>query len=187
MSEVLRSAWITTGAKSAEFERKFCEFAGCEHAVALSSATGGHARGSGSHEHRRGRRGDHAVHDLGLHRELDCIGRCQAGVRGRGKRHADGLLRGHRRKNHGTYPVDRPRAFRRGARRHRADQKTGGKSRSRACRGCRPRIGNNVQGGARRKKPVPRFFRFIQSRTLRLRKGVCFAPTTPPWSNEFDV
>ena len=41
VSEVLRSGWITTGAKSAEFESKFCEFAGCEHAVALSSATAG--------------------------------------------------------------------------------------------------------------------------------------------------
>lgn len=41
VSEVLRSGWITTGAKSAEFEGLFSEYLGCQGAVALSSATAG--------------------------------------------------------------------------------------------------------------------------------------------------
>ncbi|MFH1671925.1 MAG: DegT/DnrJ/EryC1/StrS family aminotransferase [Pseudomonadota bacterium] len=41
VAEVLRSGWITTGLKSAEFERMFCEYVGCKGAVALSSATAG--------------------------------------------------------------------------------------------------------------------------------------------------
>ena len=52
VGEVLRSGWITTGPKSAELERKFCEYVGCKGAVALSSATAGmhlmlHALGIG--------------------------------------------------------------------------------------------------------------------------------------------
>jgi hypothetical protein len=41
VSEVLRSGWITTGPKTAEFEQKFCEYVGCQGAVALTSATAG--------------------------------------------------------------------------------------------------------------------------------------------------
>jgi UDP-4-amino-4-deoxy-L-arabinose-oxoglutarate aminotransferase len=41
VSEVLRSGWITTGPKNAEFEEKFCKYTGCAGAVALSSATAG--------------------------------------------------------------------------------------------------------------------------------------------------
>jgi UDP-4-amino-4-deoxy-L-arabinose-oxoglutarate aminotransferase len=41
VSEVLRSGWVTTGPKCAEFERKFCEHIGCDGAVALTSATAG--------------------------------------------------------------------------------------------------------------------------------------------------
>ena len=41
VSEVLRSGWITTGSKNAEFEEKFCQYTGCAGAVALSSATAG--------------------------------------------------------------------------------------------------------------------------------------------------
>lgn len=41
VGEVLRSGWITTGSKNAQFEEKFCEYTGCERAVALSSATAG--------------------------------------------------------------------------------------------------------------------------------------------------
>ncbi|MGA8181699.1 MAG: aminotransferase class I/II-fold pyridoxal phosphate-dependent enzyme [Desulfobacterales bacterium] len=41
VSEVLRSGWITTGSKNAEFEEKFCKYTGCAGAVALSSATAG--------------------------------------------------------------------------------------------------------------------------------------------------
>ena len=41
VSEVLRSGWITTGSKTAEFEQKFCDYIGCGGAVALSSATAG--------------------------------------------------------------------------------------------------------------------------------------------------
>lgn len=52
VDEVLRSGWITTGPKSAEFERRFCEYLDCRGAVALSSATAGmhlmlHALGIG--------------------------------------------------------------------------------------------------------------------------------------------
>jgi UDP-4-amino-4-deoxy-L-arabinose-oxoglutarate aminotransferase len=36
---VLKSGWLTTGPKSAELERLFCERLGCEHAVCVSSAT----------------------------------------------------------------------------------------------------------------------------------------------------
>jgi len=39
--EVLRSRWITTGPKAAEFERRFGEYVGCAHTIALCSATGG--------------------------------------------------------------------------------------------------------------------------------------------------
>jgi UDP-4-amino-4-deoxy-L-arabinose-oxoglutarate aminotransferase len=39
--EVLRSRWITTGPKAAEFERRFGEYVGCLQAVALASATAG--------------------------------------------------------------------------------------------------------------------------------------------------
>lgn len=41
VAEVLRSGWITTGPKCAEFEDKWREYVGCNHAVALSSATAG--------------------------------------------------------------------------------------------------------------------------------------------------
>lgn len=41
VGEVLRSGWITTGPKNAEFEEKFCDYTGCAQAVALSSATAG--------------------------------------------------------------------------------------------------------------------------------------------------
>ena len=41
VSEVLRSGWITTGPKAAEFEQRFCDYVGCSGAVALSSATAG--------------------------------------------------------------------------------------------------------------------------------------------------
>jgi len=39
--EVLRSGWLTTGPKVAEFEQRFCDYVGCPGAVALSSATAG--------------------------------------------------------------------------------------------------------------------------------------------------
>jgi UDP-4-amino-4-deoxy-L-arabinose-oxoglutarate aminotransferase len=41
VNEVLRSGWITTGLKNAEFEEKFCKYTGCAGAVALTSATAG--------------------------------------------------------------------------------------------------------------------------------------------------
>ncbi len=41
VGEVLRSGWITTGSKNAQFEEKFCKYNGCAQAVALSSATAG--------------------------------------------------------------------------------------------------------------------------------------------------
>jgi len=39
--EVLRSGWLTTGAKATEFERRFAEYTGAAHAVAVSSGTAG--------------------------------------------------------------------------------------------------------------------------------------------------
>jgi len=41
VAEVLRSGWITTGPKSAQFEKNFSEYIGCKGAIALSSATAG--------------------------------------------------------------------------------------------------------------------------------------------------
>ncbi|MFP3913109.1 MAG: aminotransferase class I/II-fold pyridoxal phosphate-dependent enzyme, partial [Desulfobacteraceae bacterium] len=41
VSEVLRSGWITTGEKTAQFEARFAEYVGCARAIALGSATGG--------------------------------------------------------------------------------------------------------------------------------------------------
>jgi UDP-4-amino-4-deoxy-L-arabinose-oxoglutarate aminotransferase len=41
VSNVLRSQWVTTGPKTTEFEKVFCEYTGCGGAVALSSATAG--------------------------------------------------------------------------------------------------------------------------------------------------
>jgi dTDP-4-amino-4,6-dideoxygalactose transaminase len=37
--EVVRSKWLSTGAKTAEFERRFAERLGCRHAVAVSNCT----------------------------------------------------------------------------------------------------------------------------------------------------
>jgi perosamine synthetase len=37
--EVLRSGWVTQGPRVAEFEKKFSEYLGCGHAVAVSSCT----------------------------------------------------------------------------------------------------------------------------------------------------
>lgn len=41
VAQVLRSGWITTGPKNQELEQRFCAHFGCQHAVAVSSATGG--------------------------------------------------------------------------------------------------------------------------------------------------
>jgi UDP-4-amino-4-deoxy-L-arabinose-oxoglutarate aminotransferase len=41
VTEVLRSGWITTGSKAAEFENNICNYTGCKGAVALTSATAG--------------------------------------------------------------------------------------------------------------------------------------------------
>lgn len=41
VAEVLRSGWITTGQKSADFEQKFAEYVGSPAAVGLTSATAG--------------------------------------------------------------------------------------------------------------------------------------------------
>jgi UDP-4-amino-4-deoxy-L-arabinose-oxoglutarate aminotransferase len=41
VSEVLRSGWITTGPKNVEFEKRFGEYTGSPHSVALGSATAG--------------------------------------------------------------------------------------------------------------------------------------------------
>lgn len=41
VGDVLRSGWITTGEKCAEFEERFCRYVGARGSVALSSATGG--------------------------------------------------------------------------------------------------------------------------------------------------
>src|SRR6202051_5420344 len=37
--EVLRSGWVSQGARVAEFERRFAEYVGAAHAVAVSSCT----------------------------------------------------------------------------------------------------------------------------------------------------
>lgn len=39
--DVLKSGWITTGPKNHELEQQFCDTFGCQHAVALCSATAG--------------------------------------------------------------------------------------------------------------------------------------------------
>lgn len=41
VGEVLRSGWITTGPRTAEFERRFADYVGCAGTVALASATAG--------------------------------------------------------------------------------------------------------------------------------------------------
>lgn len=41
VSDVLRSGWITTGPKNAEFEANFCQYTDAANAVALASATAG--------------------------------------------------------------------------------------------------------------------------------------------------
>jgi len=41
VSDVLRSGWITTGPKASELETAYCQLTGCEHAIALYSATAG--------------------------------------------------------------------------------------------------------------------------------------------------
>jgi len=39
--DVLKSGWLTTGSKNAEFEKQFCKYTGALNAVALSSGTAG--------------------------------------------------------------------------------------------------------------------------------------------------
>ncbi|OBQ55175.1 DegT/DnrJ/EryC1/StrS family aminotransferase [Halodesulfovibrio spirochaetisodalis] len=39
--DTLRSGWLTTGPKVAQFEKDFTEFIGCKHALAVNSATSG--------------------------------------------------------------------------------------------------------------------------------------------------
>jgi dTDP-4-amino-4,6-dideoxygalactose transaminase len=39
VSETLRSGWLTTGPRTARFEREFAAYVGAPHAVALNSAT----------------------------------------------------------------------------------------------------------------------------------------------------
>jgi UDP-4-amino-4-deoxy-L-arabinose-oxoglutarate aminotransferase len=41
VGEVLRSGWITTGPRTAQFEQEFSRYVGCTGSVALASATGG--------------------------------------------------------------------------------------------------------------------------------------------------
>ncbi len=41
VAEVLRSGWITTGPRNAQFEADFCAYTGSRHAVAIASATAG--------------------------------------------------------------------------------------------------------------------------------------------------
>jgi len=41
VTQVMRSGWLTTGRKTAQFEAEFCNWLGIPHAVALTSATGG--------------------------------------------------------------------------------------------------------------------------------------------------
>ena len=41
VGDVLRSGWLTTGAKTSEFEERFCCSCGAKHGVALGSATAG--------------------------------------------------------------------------------------------------------------------------------------------------
>lgn len=41
VNQVLRSGWITTGARAAEFEQQLADYCGARHAIALSSATAG--------------------------------------------------------------------------------------------------------------------------------------------------
>ena len=39
--ETLRSGWLSTGPRCRKFEELFCEYIGCEHAIALNSCTAG--------------------------------------------------------------------------------------------------------------------------------------------------
>src|SRR5437763_912366 len=39
VAETLRSGWLTTGPRAAELERRFAEYTGAKHAIALSSGT----------------------------------------------------------------------------------------------------------------------------------------------------
>ena len=41
VTEVMQSGWITTGPKNLALEQAFCDFTGNQHAIAVSSATGG--------------------------------------------------------------------------------------------------------------------------------------------------
>jgi dTDP-4-amino-4,6-dideoxygalactose transaminase len=41
VSDTLKSGWLTTGPKTARFEREFAEFLGTPHALAVNSGTAG--------------------------------------------------------------------------------------------------------------------------------------------------
>ena len=39
VSDVLKSGWLTTGSMAGDFEREFCDYVGCRHALAVNSCT----------------------------------------------------------------------------------------------------------------------------------------------------
>ena len=80
VSEVLTSKWISTGPKTAEFERQFAEYIGVKHALAVSSCTAALHLSLVAAGIDEGDEGDyHAVYihgDFGSHR----LYRCKAGL-----------------------------------------------------------------------------------------------------------
>jgi dTDP-4-amino-4,6-dideoxygalactose transaminase len=66
--DTLRSGWLTSGPKTAEFESAFARYIGAEHAVAVNSCTAALQLAlAASGRWSRGR-GDRAHHDLCRHR-----------------------------------------------------------------------------------------------------------------------
>ena len=83
VTEMLRSDWLTTGPKVAEFERALAAVAGTSDAVAVST---GHSRPARRHVcpgHRTGRRGDRPRDDLRRHGQRRRVPRRHAGLRRR--------------------------------------------------------------------------------------------------------
>ena len=71
VADAIRSGWLTTGPRAAELERRFAEYVGAEHALAVSSGTAAMHLALVALGDRPGRRGDHDADHLAGDGERD--------------------------------------------------------------------------------------------------------------------
>ena len=93
VAETLRSGWLTTGPRTAELERRFAEYVGAEHAVAVASGTDALLVSLAGARGRARRRGDHDADHVACDGERDRSHRrsaCLCGRSGRRPEHRPG-------------------------------------------------------------------------------------------------